>query len=130
MANSDLNRCDFIGRLGADPEMVKTGGGKTVCKFRIAVNGWQDKPEWVSVVAWDKLGDICGQYLKKGSQIYLSGRMQTREWTDKEGNKRYTTEIIANNMQMLGGKSDNTGAPAPKKQNAPAPPVEDDDLPF
>lgn len=110
MAN-DLNQCNFIGRLGADPETNYLPSGKAVCNFRIAVgSSWknesgekQEKTEWVPISVFGKLAEICGEYLTKGSQVYISGRFQTREY-EKEGVKRYTTSIIAENMQMLGGK--------------------------
>lgn len=135
MAKEDLNRCDFIGRLGADPEVRYTQSGKAVCSIRLAVNGWKDSVEWVPVVMWDKLGEIAGQYLSKGAQVYVSGRMQTRAWEDKDGNKRYTTEIVAQTMQMLGGKSDGQkpqqSATRPTKQvYEPGSVMPDDNIPF
>lgn len=108
MAN-DLNHCSFIGRLGADPETRHAPSGDAICNFRIAV-GWKTKEkegaEWVRISAFGKLAEICGQYLKKGSQVFVSGKMSTRKWQDKEGRDQYTTEIRADQMQMLGGKSD------------------------
>ena len=133
MAN-DLNQCNFIGRLGADPETRYAASGDPVCSFRIAV-GWKTKEkegaEWVSITAFGKLAEICGQYLTKGSQVFVSGRMRTDEY-EKDGIKRYSTKIVADRMQMLGGKSDD----APKQQKAPseksAPSFKDDDpeIPF
>lgn len=128
MAN-DLNMCSFIGRLGADPETRYAASGDPVCSFRIAV-GWKTKEkegaEWVSITAFGKLAEICGQYLAKGSQVFVSGRMKTDEY-EKDGIKRYSTKIVADRMQMLGGKSDD----APKQQKAPseksAPSFEGDD---
>jgi single-strand DNA-binding protein len=106
MAN-DLNRCEFIGRLGKDPETRFMPNGDAVCNFSIAV-GWKSKEkegtEWVRFNAYGKLAEICGKYLTKGSQVYISGRFKTRAWDDKDGNKRYSTEIEADQMQMLGGK--------------------------
>ena len=152
MAN-DLNRCDFIGRLGKDPEIRYTPNGTAVANFSIAVGEkWKDKntgeqkekTEWIRVVAFGKLAEICGEYLEKGKQIYLSGKLQTREWDDKEGNKRYTTEIVANQMQMLGGgnRDDESGSSG-KTQSRPQPQTkqqpdgsgmseseDSDDLPF
>ena len=136
--SSDLNLCQFIGRLGKDPETSATPSGTTVTKVSIAVGGqWKDssgqKKEsttWLSVVAFGKLAEIMGQYLKKGSKIYLSGKMSVRKWQDKSGQDRYTTEIIAGDMQMLEGRSD---APA-KAEPKPAEPSDnlDDgsDIPF
>lgn len=103
MAN-DLNQCTFIGRLAADPDTRYMPGGEPVCNFRIAV-GWKSREkegaEWVNIVAFTKLAEICGEYLAKGSQVMVTGRMRTREW-EKDGVKRYTTEIVADQMQMLG----------------------------
>ena len=105
MANV-LNQCNFIGRLGADPETRYASSGDAICNFRIAV-GWKTKEkegaEWVRVSTFGKLAEICGKYLKKGSQVFISGKMNTRKWQDKEGRDQYTTEIRADQMQMLGG---------------------------
>lgn len=106
----DLNLCQFIGRLGADPESRFTSNDKAVTSFRIAC-GWKGKTgegvEWVNCVSWGKLAEIVASYLKKGSQVYVSGRMQTRKWEDKSGSTRYSTEVVLTDMQMLGGKSGN-----------------------
>jgi len=99
-----LNQCNFIGKLGADPEVRYTQSGKMVCSFSIAVDdgyGEKKRTEWVKVVAWEKLAEICANYLHKGNQCFVSGRLQTRSWDDKDGVKRYTTEIVISNMQML-----------------------------
>jgi len=108
MAN-DLNQCSFIGRLGKDPETRYMPNGDATCSFRIAC-GWKSKEkegtEWVPINTFGKLAEICGQYLKKGSQAFIQGRFQTRKWQDKEGQDRYTTEIVADTMQMLGGKQE------------------------
>ena len=104
-----LNRCDFIGRLGRDPEVRYTAGGKSVASFSVACSekrGDNETTEWVNAIAWEKLADICGQYLQKGSLVYISGRMQTRKWEDKDGGTRYTTEIVVRDMKMLGGRSE------------------------
>lgn len=138
MAN-DLNQCNFIGRLGRDPEMRTISGDRAVCNFSIAC-GWKGKSaegtEWVRVVVWGKLAEICGQYLTKGSRVFISGRMQTREWEDKDGNKRYTTEIIANDLQMLDSKASLTQQDGPQEHeqqrassDMPAGDF-DDDIPF
>jgi single-strand DNA-binding protein len=111
---SGLNKVLLIGRLGKDPEVRYTTTGGSVATFSIATNeNWTDKngqkqerTEWHRIVAWGKLGEICGQYLSKGREAFVEGRLQTREWTDKEGHKRYTTEIVASNVQFLGGASD------------------------
>ena len=118
MAN-DLNRCEFIGRLGRDPEVKYTQSGAAVCNLRLACgSSYKDKAtgnkvektEWIPITAWGSLAEICEKYLRKGSQIYIAGRMQSREWEDKEGGKRKETEIVADHMQMLGGASN--GKPA------------------
>ena len=109
---NDLNQCQFIGRLGSDPETRFTTAGKAVASFSIAVGSqWkgkdgekQESTEWVNITAFDRLGEICGEYLKKGSQVFISGRMKTEKYTDKNGVDKYSTKIIAENMQMLSGK--------------------------
>ena len=116
---TDLNRCEFIGRLGKDPEVRYAPSGDAVCNFSIAV-GYKTKEkettEWVRIVAFGKLAGICADYLKKGSQVFVAGRMTTRKWVNKDGVDQYTTEVVADQMQMLGGKSDDT--PSPKKPDA------------
>lgn len=104
-----LNQCNFIGNLGKDPEMRTMVNGKAVTNFSIAVtekwtsNGEKkERTEWVRVTAYDKLAEVCAKYLGKGKPVFISGKMQTRQWEDKNGNTRYTTEIVANNMVMLG----------------------------
>lgn len=140
MAN-DLNQCNFIGRLGADPETRYTATGDAVCNFRIAV-GWKSKEkegaEWVSCTAFGKLAEICSTYLVKGSQVFVQGRFKTDEY-EKDGIKRYSTKIMLDQMQMLGGKpegqrdksSDSDYAPAPAKDK-PKPSFDDldDSIPF
>lgn len=115
-----VNKVILVGRLGRDPETRYTGGGQPVANFSIATdfsykdrNGERQKrTEWHKVVAWRKLAEIVQQYLKKGSLVYIEGRLETREWQDKEGQKRYSTEIIANEMKMLGGRGDGAAAAA------------------
>lgn len=102
-----VNKCIFIGRLVRDPEARNTRNGDSVVNFSIACNEkFKDREsvEYVNIVAFGKLGDICAKYLKKGSMVYVEGRMQTSKYTDKSGVERYRTDIIANQMQMLGGK--------------------------
>ena len=104
-----VNNCMFIGRLGRDPESRFTQSGKTVVNFSIACSekrGGEEYTEWVNIVVWDKLGEICAQYLQKGSLVYISGRMQTRKWQDQSGTDRYTTEIVAREMKMLDSRRD------------------------
>ena len=127
MAN-DLNKFQCIGRLGKDPEIRYAASGAAIANFSVALGeSWKDKQsgekqektEWVNFVAFGKLAEIIEKYLNKGSQVYLEGKLQTRKWQDKEGNNRYTTEIVASEMQMLGSRSENqtgqsTGQPAPQ----------------
>ncbi len=114
-----LNKVMLIGNLGADPEIRYTTGGSAIANLRLATaESWRDKEtgeqqertEWHRVVFFGRLAEIAGEYLKKGSQIYVEGRLQTRKWQDKDGSDRYSTEIVANEMQMLGGRGGNTGA--------------------
>ncbi len=109
-----INKVTIMGSLGKDPDMKQTGGGSAVANMSVATNeSWNDKntgqkvekTEWHKVVVFGKLAGICGQYLKKGSQVYFEGKIQTRKWQDQSGNDRYTTEIVANEMLMLGGRS-------------------------
>jgi single-strand DNA-binding protein len=145
--SNDLNQCSFIGRLGRDPETRHMPSGKAVVNFSIAVgSSWKDKQtgdrkeqtEWVNIVAFDKLGEICAEYLRKGSQVFIQGAMRTRKWQDKEGKDRYSTEIIASQMQMLGGKRDVESRPATESRSKDEPqrqaPADDggfdDNIPF
>ena len=110
----DLNKVMLTGYLGADPEMRYTPQGSAVTTFRVAsgrtwksADGTQhDDTEWFRIVAWDKLGEICNQYLTKGTRVYVEGRLQTRKWQDKEGQDRYTSEVIASDMIILSSKQD------------------------
>jgi single-strand DNA-binding protein len=136
-----VNKAILIGRLGADPEVRYTNTGTPVATFNMATsfnftnkNGERtDKTEWHRIVAFGKLGEICGEYLAKGKQVYIEGRLQTREWEDREGNKRRTTEIVAQSMQMLGSAGDQVRS----ESGVSAPPADDipdigseDDVPF
>ena len=107
--SNDLNQCQFIGRLGKNPESRAMPNGDDVSSFSIAV-GWKGKDsegaEWVNIVAFGKLAEICNKYLVKGSQVFIQGRMKTRKYTDKTGVEKYSTEVVADRMQMLGGKSE------------------------
>ena len=138
---TDLNLCQFIGRLGKDPEMRYTASGDAVASFSIAVNkSWtrgsdkEQRTTWVNVVAFRKLAEIMGKYLHKGSRIYVSGEFSVRTWEDKEGARRYTTEIIANQMQMLDEKPASSGERNSPEQKAAtdfnAGDFYDDDVPF
>src|SRR5437764_3632885 len=144
-----INKVILIGRLGKDPEIRSTPQGTTVAKFTMATderftdrNGEkQERTEWHNIVAWSKLAEICGQYLKKGKLVYIEGSLRTDSWDDKEtGQKRYRTEIVAQNMQMLDRKGDEGGgsytggayAGAKKGGTASAPETMEDDeeVPF
>ncbi len=147
----DLNKVQIIGRLTRDPEVRTTPTGKNVCSFSVATGfTWTDQSgqkkeqtEFHNVIAWGKLGDIIGQYMKKGRQIYIEGRLQTTSWDDKtSGQKRYKTEIIAENMIMLGSKP-GEGSPAtgtspipsraaeqPEPHAEPSIQIDNDDIPF
>jgi len=110
-----LNKVMLIGNLGADPEVRFTPNGTTVAIFRVATTErWkgkdgqmQEQTEWHSIVAWRRLAEICGEYLSKGSRVYIEGRLQTRKWQDKDGNNRYTTEIVVKEMKMLSPRPEN-----------------------
>jgi single-strand DNA-binding protein len=142
-----INKVMLIGNLGADPEVRFTPGGQAVANFRMATNeSWtdkagakQDRTEWHRIVVWGKLAELCGEYLKKGRQAYVEGKLQTREWNDKEGKKNYTTEIVAQSVQFLGGGSgapggagrrDDSSGAAPPDDMGPPPPTGGDDIPF
>ncbi|MFH2012159.1 MAG: single-stranded DNA-binding protein [Pseudomonadota bacterium] len=109
-----VNKVILIGRLGSDPEVRYTSDGTAVATFRIATTKkWsnqqgekEEKTEWHRIVAWRRLGEICGEYLSKGKQVYIEGELQTRSWEDKDGNKRWATEVVASSMQMLGSPAD------------------------
>lgn len=110
-----VNKVILVGRLGKDPETRSTPSGQTVAKFSLATDekftdksgNKQERTEWHNIVAWGRLGEICGQYLRKGKLVYIEGRIQTDSWDDKEtGQKKYRTEIIANEMKMLGSRGD------------------------
>lgn len=125
-----LCKAVLIGHLGRDPEMRYTPDGLAVANFSVAatekVKG-QDRTEWFRVTAFGKLGEICGQYLSKGKQVYIEGRLQSNEFTDKEGNKRFGIDVIASTVQMLGSKGDGQDMSAPKPSRPATRP--DDDMP-
>jgi len=147
----DLNKVMIIGRLGADPELRNTSSGSPVTTMRVAAGRqWRDtsgemreETEWFSVVAWNKLAEICGQYLTKGARVYIEGRLQTRSWEDQQsGQTRYRTEVIANDMIILDSRE---GRPTHNEDDLPprdaprypsrgehhAPPdIGDEDIPF
>lgn len=151
-----INKVILIGNLGADPEVRYTQSNSAVCNLSLATSEtWRDKQtgeqrentEWHRVVLFARLGEIAGEYLRKGSKVYIEGRLQTRKWQDQSGQDRYTTEIVANEMQMLDSRGSDApmgdsvgyggGRPQrqaqPQRQPASAPPVDDDmgdDIPF
>lgn len=151
-----VNKVILVGNLGKDPELRYTPSGAAVATFSLATTErfkdktgeTQEKTEWHNIVAWKGLAEICGKYLHKGKQIYIEGRIQSRSYDDRDGNKRYITEIVADQMQMLGRAGDegnssqrsseprrNTGKPAagalPAHEDFADPPFNpDDDIPF
>jgi single-strand DNA-binding protein len=160
---ASVNKVILLGNLGRDPEVRYTPNGSAVCNLRIATTrNWknrdsgerQEETEWHSVVLYDRQAEIAGEYLKKGRPVYIEGRLKTRKWQDKDGHDRYTTEIVADSMQLLGGREgmgggDEGGARAersdePRSAPAPRPPASkpaatksatgfddmDDDIPF
>ena len=147
-----VNKVILIGNLGADPEVRYTPDGAPVANFNLATSeSWndrtsgekQERTEWHRLVVWRKLAEIAGQYLKKGSKIYIEGKLQTRSWEDQSGQKRYTTEVVVNELQMLDSRGEGGGGgggggisrdPGPAAQAESGPPpaaaAEEDDLPF
>jgi single-strand DNA-binding protein len=158
MAQRSLNKVLLLGNIGRDPEVRYTASGKAVATFTLATSQrWRDqdgndqeRTEWHRIVAWGRLGEICGEYLSKGKQVFIEGRIQTREWEDQDGNKRTTVEVIANDMIMLGGgggysqnrDADEPTSRPPQKQSKSQtesrrpddskgyPPPPEDDIPF
>lgn len=138
---ASVNKAIIIGNLGRDPELKYMTSGDAVCNFTIATKDtWKDrdgnqqeKTEWHNIVAFKRLAEICGEYLKKGSQVYIEGRIQTRSWEDKDGVKKYFTDIVADRMQMLGRrdeKPDSMPTPPPAEPDVSPAKNEEDDLPF
>jgi single-strand DNA-binding protein len=138
---ASVNKVILIGNLGADPEVRYTPSGSTVANFNLATTEqWtnkdgekEERTEWHRIVAWGRLGEICGEYLHKGRQVYIEGRLQTRSWEDKEGIKRYTTEINALSMQMLGSPRRESGTAQSVDERHPVEEpisIPDDDIPF
>jgi single-strand DNA-binding protein len=147
-----VNKVILIGHLGADPETKSMPSGTSVANLRIATsesykdkqtNEWQERTEWHNVALFGRLAEVAGEYLRKGSQVYIEGRLRTRKWQDKQGNDRYSTEIIAADMQMLGGRGGGAGGAAggegrPARSSASEPATSnserdtefDDDIPF
>ena len=144
---ASVNKAILIGNLGSDPELRYTPQGTAVTHFNIATaESWikdgvkSEKTEWHRIVVWGKQAENCNEYLSKGRQVYIEGRIQTRSWDDKEGNKKYTTEIVANIVQLLGSPRDKTVARTEtKEENIPEPsssstneetPIGNDEVPF
>lgn len=139
-----INKVILLGNLGKDPEVRYLEGGTAVANFTLATSeNYKDKTsgerktitEWHNVVLWRGLAEITEKYLKKGNQVYIEGKLRTRQWQDKDGNTRYTTEIVAENMQMIGRKDDNASSSASDSSAIPPSPEIgqnnlDDDLPF
>lgn len=121
---ASVNKVILVGNLGKDPDTRFMPNGDAATNFTIATTeSWKDKSgdkkestEWHRISAFGKLGEICGEYLKKGSAVYIEGKLKTRKWQDKDGQDRYTTEIIADRMQMLGGKPERDEKPAPEQR--------------
>jgi single-strand DNA-binding protein len=158
MAGRSLNRVQLIGNLGKDPEVKYTPQGTPVAKLTIATNErfkdksgeWQDRTEWHNVVLWQRQAEIAGEYLKKGSKVYIEGRLQTRSWDDKQtGQKKYMTEVVASDLILLGARSEAGGGDSsgssrsastggnnfdqrvPEPEHAPVSgPITDEDIPF
>ena len=133
---ASVNKVILIGNLGRDPEVRYTPSGSAVCNLRIATTRtWksrdsgerQEETEWHSVVLYDRQAEVAGEYLKKGRSVYIEGRLKTRKWQDKDGNDRYTTEVVAEEMKMLGGREgmgggdESGGGYAREERSAPAP---------
>jgi single-strand DNA-binding protein len=143
-----VNKVILIGNLGSDPELRRTQSGQAVATFRLATNeSWadrdgnrQERTEWHRIVAWARLAEIVDQYMKKGRQVFVEGRIQTRQWQDQQGQTRYTTEIVAQNIMMLGSRGDadadagaGRGAAAAARTTEPvqeAPPYDDEPAPI
>jgi len=161
MAGRSVNKVVLLGRLGKDPEVKYTPQGTPVAKFTLATNErfkdkggeWQDRTEWHNVTAWQRTAEIVGEYLKKGSQVYIEGSLRTHSWDDKtSGQKKYMTEIVVNELILLGGRGESAGdsssgsrgasasasggnnfdqrAPEPEHATAGSGPITDEDIPF
>jgi single-strand DNA-binding protein len=133
-----LNKVMIIGNVGRDPEMRYTPSGSAVTSFSVAVsrrwttpdNQQRDETEWFNVVAWDKLAETCNQLITKGRKVYIEGRMQTRSWEDKEGQKRYRSEVVAGTMLLLDSRQPGAAAGPRDDAGFPTDEMEPDDIPF
>ena len=143
MARSGINKVILVGNLGKDPDMRYTAGGDAVANLSIATSESlndnqtgekKEKTEWHRVVFFRRIAEVCGEYLKKGSSVYIEGSLRTRDWEDDQGNKRYTTEIIGREMQMLGGRRSEDNMDQSPQMNSSSPQPEegliDDEIPF
>ena len=127
---NNVNRVILVGRLGRDPELSYLPSGQSVAKFSMATSRrykdktgeWKEETEWHNIVAWEKLGELCAQHLKKGRQTYLEGQLRSRKWEDREGNKRTSVEIVADSVVPLGSRDD-TGMPVAAAQAGSGEPV-------
>lgn len=141
---SGVNKVIVVGRLGSDPELKTVTGGQNVARLSVATSeNWtdregkkQERTEWHRIVVWGKLAELCGKYLSKGRQVYVEGRLQTRSWEDQQGQKKYTTEIVANTVQFLGGGAERSSSPSQdndfgNQQFGPEPAFDQsDEIPF
>jgi single-strand DNA-binding protein len=148
MSKGTVNKVILIGRLGKDPDMRYTPSGTAVANFSLATNSsfkdsdgnWQDKTEWHNIVTFGRTAEIAGEYLKKGKLVYIDGRLQTSSWEDQNGQKRYKTEVVASELQLIGSRGDgesssdtsanNTEDEVPATEDMPPANEEEDDLPF
>ena len=141
---ASLNKVMLIGNLGKDPEVRFTASGQAVASFSLATSEkfkgksgeMEERTEWHNITLWGKLAEIAGEYLSKGKTVYIEGRLQTRKWQDKNGNDRYTTDIVGDRMQMLSAKGERSGGGEPSSTQKSGgssyeePPFQDDDIPF
>lgn len=135
---ASVNKAILIGNLGKDPEIRYTPSGQAVVTFSLATTEkWRDKDgqmqertEWHNIVVWGRMAENANEYLKKGRPVYIEGRIQNRSYDDKDGNKRYISEVVAQRMQFLGGKPDQAGGSRPAQEEPPEVAADDDDLPF
>jgi single-strand DNA-binding protein len=138
---ASVNKVILVGNLGRDPELRYTQSGQAVANFSLATTDrfqsrdgdWQERTEWHRIVTWGKTAENCAQYLSKGRSVYVEGRLQTNEWEDKEGQKRRTTEVVAQAVKFLGGRGQG-GAPqgggGARSESSESPPPQGDDIPF
>lgn len=130
-----VNKVILVGRLGTDPEVRYTPSGAAVANFNLATNrsvkdkdgNWSDETDWHRIVVWNKTAEFCKEYVKKGNRVYIEGRLQTRSWEDNDGNKRYTTEVVAFDLQLLESVAEKPQKPTEQPEPAN---VDDDDVPF